>query len=80
MPASMACKGGNAAMCCGFWTWLSASSFRGDDHYMAIPFFPSRHFRHGNICVHRDSASSQPADLRGKKVGIPSYRMTAAVW
>jgi 4,5-dihydroxyphthalate decarboxylase len=53
---------------------------RGDDRYIAIPFFPSRSFRHGDIYVHRDSGISQPADLRGKKVGIPQYQMTAAVW
>jgi 4,5-dihydroxyphthalate decarboxylase len=53
---------------------------RGDDRYIAIPFFPSRSFRHGDIYVHRDSGISHPADLRGKKVGIPQYQMTAAVW
>jgi 4,5-dihydroxyphthalate decarboxylase len=47
---------------------------RGDDRYIAIPFFPSRAFRHGDIYVHRDSSISQPADLREKKVGIPSIR------
>jgi hypothetical protein len=55
-------------MCCGFRMWLSASSFRGEDRYIAIPFFPSLHFRHGDIYVHRDSGISQPADLRGEKV------------
>ena len=53
---------------------------RGDGRYIAIPFFPSRSFRHGDIYMHRDSGISQPADLRGKKVGIPQYQMTAAVW
>jgi 4,5-dihydroxyphthalate decarboxylase len=53
---------------------------RGDERYIAIPFFPSRHFRHGDIYVHRDSGIAYPTDLRGKKVGIPQYRMTAGVW
>lgn len=53
---------------------------RGDDRYIAIPFFPSRYFRHGDIYVHRDSGLNQPTDLRGKKVGIAEYQMTAAVW
>src|SRR5690348_7285730 len=53
---------------------------RGDDRYIAVPFFPSRAFRHGDIYVHRDSSISQPADLREKKVGIPQYQMTAARW
>jgi len=52
----------------------------GDDRYIAIPFFPSRRFRHGDIYVHRDCGIYQPADLCGKKVGIPQFQMTAAVW
>ena len=53
---------------------------RGDDRYIAIPFFPSRSFRHGDIYVHRDSGISQPADLRGKTIRNSQYQMTAAVW
>jgi 4,5-dihydroxyphthalate decarboxylase len=53
---------------------------RGDERYIAIPFFPSRSFRHGDIYVHRDSKIQQPADLLGKEVGIPRYQMTAAIW
>ena len=32
---------------------------RGDDRYIAIPFFPSCFFRHGDMYVHRDSGISQ---------------------
>lgn len=53
---------------------------RGDDRYIAIPFFPSRHFRHGDVYVHHGSEINQPADLREKTIGIPEYQMTAAVW
>jgi 4,5-dihydroxyphthalate decarboxylase len=62
-----------------FSTYATLTS-RGDERYIAIPFFPSRHFRHGDIYVHRDSGIAHPTDLRGKKVGIPQYRMTAGVW
>lgn len=53
---------------------------RGDERYIAIPFFPSRYFRHADIYVHRDSGISAPADLRGRRVGIAEYQMTAALW
>ena len=53
---------------------------RGDDRYIAIPFFPSRYFRHADIYVHRDSGIAMPQDLRGKRVGIAEYQMTAALW
>jgi 4,5-dihydroxyphthalate decarboxylase len=62
-----------------FSTYVNLIS-RGNDRYIAIPFFPSRHFRHGDIYVHRDSGITQPGSLRGRKVGIPQYQMTAAVW
>ena len=53
---------------------------RGDERFVAIPVFPSRHFRHGDMFVHRDSGISGPKDLVGRKVGVSEYQMTAAVW
>lgn len=53
---------------------------KGDTRYIAIPVFPSRNFRHSYIFVHRDSGIEKPADLRGKKVGISEYQMTAGVF
>lgn len=51
-----------------------------DPPFVAIPVFPSKFFRHGNIYVHTDSGIECPADLVGKKVGIAEYQMTAGVW
>src|SRR5262245_19968453 len=53
---------------------------RGADDLIAIPVFPSRFFRHSGIFVHSAAGIGRPEDLRGKRVGVPEYPMTAAVW
>jgi 4,5-dihydroxyphthalate decarboxylase len=47
---------------------------------VAIPVFPSFMFRHSSIFVGDHAGIREPADLRGKRVGVPKYHMTAAVW
>lgn len=56
------------------------SLFHPDRPFIAIPVFPSRFFRHSCIYVHAGSGIAEPTDLIGKRVGIPEYQMTAAVW
>ena len=63
---------------------LSLSSFslrtaRGDCPYVGLPVFPSRAFRHTAIYVRRDRVR-RPEELRGKRVGVPEYQLTANVW
>ena len=48
--------------------------------FIAIPAFVSRCFRHGSIFVSARSGIDKPADLVGKRVGVPEYQMTAPVW
>ena len=57
-----------------------ASLHREDPPFIAIPVFPSRFFRHSCIFVSAKSGIGKPADLKGKRVGVPEYQMTAPVW
>jgi 4,5-dihydroxyphthalate decarboxylase len=64
---------------------MSLSSYtilrsEGDTRFVAIPVFPSRVFRHSAVYVRADSAIDAPADLRGKRIGVGDYQMTAGVW
>jgi 4,5-dihydroxyphthalate decarboxylase len=52
----------------------------GDRSVAAIPVFPSRVFRHSAIFVRRGSDIRQPADLLGRRVGVPEWYQTAGVW
>jgi 4,5-dihydroxyphthalate decarboxylase len=59
--------------------FLTAAA-RGRRPFVAIPVFPSRTFRHRCIFVNTTSGIERPEDLRGKRMGVPEYSMTAAVW
>lgn len=48
--------------------------------YVALPVFPSRVFRHGYIVVNGKAGLSSPKELEGKRIGVPNYFMTAAIY
>ena len=53
---------------------------RGVAPYVAIPAFLSRSFRHSAIYIRNDRGIRGPHDLRGKRIGVPEYQMSAAMW
>lgn len=63
---------------------LSLSSFTvktaaGDCPYVGVPAFVSRAFRHTSIYVRRDRIE-RPQDLKGGRIGVAEYQLTANVW
>jgi len=52
----------------------------GDARWVGIPIFTTRKLFHTEILVRRDSGVEKPADLKGRRVGVPEYQQTAALW
>ena len=50
-----------------------------DDSMVGLPVFPSRVFRHSAIYV-RTGEVTEPGQLRGKRIGVPEWAQTAAVY
>ena len=64
---------------------MSCSSFlivtgQGDRRFVGLPIFTTRRFFHAGILVRKAAGIATPADLKGKRVGVPEYQQTAALW
>jgi 4,5-dihydroxyphthalate decarboxylase len=64
---------------------MSTGSFlmsrdKGAPRLIGIPVFPSKTFRHSCIYINTDSGIKKPADMAGKRVGVPEYQITMATW
>jgi 4,5-dihydroxyphthalate decarboxylase len=51
-----------------------------DRGFVPLPVFPSRAFRHSSIYVRADAGIADPRDLAGRRVGVPEWAQTAAVY
>ncbi len=59
---------------------LMMARSKGDDRFVGIPVFTTRRFFHTSLLARRDAGINAPADLKGKRVGVPEYQQTAALW
>jgi len=48
--------------------------------WVGLPIYTMRKFFHNEILVRKDSGIKTPADLKGKRAGVPEYQQTAAIW
>lgn len=53
---------------------------RGDERFIGLPVFTTRRFFHSWILIRRGANIRSPQELKGKRVGIPEYQQTAALW
>jgi 4,5-dihydroxyphthalate decarboxylase len=64
---------------------MSLSSYtilrsEGDARFIALPVFPSRVFRQNALYVRAGSPIRDARELKGRRIGVGDYQMTAAVW
>ena len=64
---------------------MSMSSFLmalagGDTRWVGLPVFTTRRMFNVGVLVRKDRGIEKPADLIGKKMGVPEYQQTAALW
>jgi 4,5-dihydroxyphthalate decarboxylase len=53
---------------------------RGEAHYVAVPVFLSRAFRHTSVYIRTDRGIDAPAALGGRRIGVAEYQLSANVW
>lgn len=59
---------------------LIVATARGKTPWVGLPVFTSREFFHTRALVTVASGITKPEQLRGKRVGVPEYQQTAAIW
>jgi 4,5-dihydroxyphthalate decarboxylase len=59
---------------------LTIATSKAPTQWVAIPVFTTREFFHLRVLVRVASGIEKPEDLRGKRVGVPEYQQTAAIW
>lgn len=59
---------------------LCIARARGDDRFIGLPIYTARMFFHTRIYVRKDRGIEKPEDLKGKRIGVPEYQQTSALW
>ena len=59
---------------------LFIANSKGDRRWVALPIYTSRTFFQTWILKRTDRGIDSPSDLKGKRVGVPEYQQTAALW
>ena len=59
---------------------LTIATCQGPTQWVALPVFTTREFFHLRILVRAASGIQAPADLKGKRIGVPEYQQTWAIW
>src|SRR5215211_2292240 len=59
---------------------LTIATSQRPTEWVALPVFTTREFFHLRMLVRLASGIQAPADLKGKRVGVPEYQQTAAIW
>src|SRR5439155_16574641 len=59
---------------------IVALAAQDDRRFVPLPVFPSRVFRHSSIYIRSDGGIARPEDLAGKRVGVPEWAQTAAIY
>ena len=62
------------------WSSLLIAISQGDKRWVGLPVFTSRGFPHTGILVRSDRGIERPEDLKGRKVAVPEYQQTSALW
>jgi len=52
----------------------------GDKTWLGLPIFTTRHFFHTMCYARKDSGIDSPGDFKGKRVGVPEFQQTGALW
>ena len=59
---------------------LMIAMSQGDTRWVGLPIFTTRRMFQVGTLVRKDSGIDKPSDLVGRKLGVPEYQQTAALW
>ncbi len=59
---------------------LMIATSKGPTQWVGLPVFTMRRFFHANMMVNAKAGITKVSDLKGKRIGVPEFQQTAAVW